>query len=1028
MKAIRLLHQPTGRRFIVKDGHVYEDLDRNGVITSCELAPEPEPALAAADSLARLHDVSYSVGAVVNAEWRHEGTLSAAELRELEKNSLPVTRTALERHLDFFDSDTRDGVISLRENWHGWRRLGYGWLRSLKGAVGAAVVFGRPFSGFSIDIANIRKKRGKATGIYDETGNVNTALLARCLTEFDRVTRELYGAPDRNKPIPQNDALQIITTIAVASGHTIGTVSSRQFGSLFELCARLNHGRKEITANQLESLFDGSLLYMAASVPGPNGRTRFPTSRTHSPLVVTLTVVLIALACVPRPGDGHTLLALLKAAVPVLGAWVVAHFLPNRTALERTVILSLGILLSASLLGGLALKEWLMVWPLIAVAAVVALAQQRRPVVQYVVFCRYPLLLALSTMAVPFIAAGPADTLFKSMLALHVLSIGVVVLLTVLAAQVFVKTASLIANQAPRRFTSTVEWKAPGEWIDRWAAWLTAAIAAPLSVTLVVYAEARTWAAAVAALVGAAAAVLFVIGVKTIGSHDAVKRRTSTVRRYVERHLQERTENVRAGYVGDDGTLLAGHLASAGFLALTLGLYVAGYWLLMPGRFLLPALAYVVLMLIVLGWVLPTVSFFADKFRVSTIVALGALPVLLYFINDIDHYFDVERRPAQLAAPTENDVRTAFAARLARATAQGQEPVIIAVAAGGGGGSAAFWTTRVLAGLHHDNGGRFTDSIHMLSSVSGGSIGALYFIDSLDTSAPADDALATARHSTLEPIAWGLAYPDLWRFFSIRPPNPLHDRGWAFEEALDREVRHHGARLSEWRADMVAGRKPAVLFNATASETGERIVLSPLHFIDRNALTLDRIYGNESDLRTVTAARLSATFPWVTPLAKARGRRSPKDSFHIGDGGYYDNAGVVTLIEWARQAIELARTSGVRKMLFVNIRVSDQSPAMQNRAGWALETVGPILTMLNVRGSSQTSRNAVDMELFSQLPQTTDVKPTFVSFSLSTRTSVSWRLADADFEAIDAYWNTDPGIQKARKTVTDFMAPSSATH
>jgi len=606
MTAIRLLHLPSGRRLIVAGDRVYEDLDDDRGITSCEQVSEL-PALRAADDLARSYDLAFSIGAVVNGEWRHEGTLTEAELSALNTDHVRESRTALERHLDFFDVDTRDGIISVRENWNGWRRLGYGWLQSVIGTVGSAMVFGRPFSGFSIDIAGIGKKRKRArSGLYDENGEVDPRLRDRCLAEFDQETNKRYGAADRDRAIPQQRALEIITTVANASGHDIGGVSARQFSSLFGLCTRLNHGQKAITANQLIWLLDGSLLYRAASLPAENGRTRLPRAREHMPLLAVAFTVLLAAACAPRLGDGYTWIEWLRAAVPLVTAAVIAMSLPHPTGVERAVTISVGIVVAATILTGLTVNERLVVWAIVALAAVIAIVQQRRPLVQYLVFCRYPLLLALTTMALPFIAAGPAHMLFKSMLALRVWSIAFVALLTALAAAVFVNTASLIAHQASRRFTSTADWRSPGEWIDRSATWLTFAIAAPVSVALILYAESRTWVAVLSVIAGDAAAVIMMTALKAARSHDAVKRGTHHIRRSIGDRIQRGGENVSAGYLADDGVLIAEHAESAAFFMLTLAMYFAGYVLLIPGSVLQPpSLAFVIFMLLVLGWVLP---------------------------------------------------------------------------------------------------------------------------------------------------------------------------------------------------------------------------------------------------------------------------------------------------------------------------------------------------------------------------------------------------------------------------------------
>jgi hypothetical protein len=227
---------------------------------------------------------------------------------------------------------------------------------------------------------------------------------------------------------------------------------------------------------------------------------------------------------------------------------------------------------------------------------------------------------------------------------------------------------------------------------------------------------------------------------------------------------------------------------------------------------------------------------------------------------------------------------------------------------------------------------------------------------------------------------------------------------------------------------MVSGRRPAVVFNATATETGQRIVLSPLRIVDREALTVEDVYGASADFHAVTAARLSATFPWVTPLAKWRKAQTPAQRMHLADGGYYDNAGIVTTIQWARTIAQSARAAGVRKMLLLTLGLNEQPPPVPNRAGWVLETVGPILTMLNVRGASQQSRNKVDVDLLSGiLHDTVGIDVHVVDFPLKTETSVSWRLSRADVQAIEAYWTADHDVRSARSRVAGFMASPAAT-
>jgi hypothetical protein len=63
----------------------------------------------------------------------------------------------------------------------------------------------------------------------------------------------------------------------------------------------------------------------------------------------------------------------------------------------------------------------------------------------------------------------------------------------------------------------------------------------------------------------------------------------------------------------------------------------------------------------------------------------------------------------------------------------------------------------------------------------------------------------------------------------------------------------------------------------------------------------DPASARDVGLEIATAARLSAAFPYVSPAATLKvGERS---SFHLVDGGYYDNYGLVTLAQWLDDAL-----------------------------------------------------------------------------------------------------------------------------
>ena len=177
---------------------------------------------------------------------------------------IPGRRPELEEHLGFFDHSPADGVITLRENFVGWRALGYGTFAAAVQAFGSGLVFGRIRDFLAIDIARIGEKRSgsdKRTRIYDDAGELDAAWLKLFLDDFDKAAQA-----SRTLAISHDEALEIVQRYAAP-----GAVSRRQFGSLFKVCTRLNNG-KTITREQFQALFEGTFLVMAASFPERDGR------------------------------------------------------------------------------------------------------------------------------------------------------------------------------------------------------------------------------------------------------------------------------------------------------------------------------------------------------------------------------------------------------------------------------------------------------------------------------------------------------------------------------------------------------------------------------------------------------------------------------------------------------------------------------------------------------------------------------------------------------------------------------------
>jgi hypothetical protein len=438
------------------------------------------------------------------------------------------------------------------------------------------------------------------------------------------------------------------------------------------------------------------------------------------------------------------------------------------------------------------------------------------------------------------------------------------------------------------------------------------------------------------------------------------------------------------GFVGPDGRLWARHVFALFQFVFSLALYAL--LALVKSRTSgtaprVPTLCIVLIVVMLLCWGLAGLSFLFDRYRVPILSLLLAYGWLMSVFPQSDHFFQSYPRPT-------GPVASVSAARMLEKRMG--NPAIV-VAASGGGIQAAAWTARVLAGLKHDADDCGTDQFDRamiaISAVSGGAVGAMFIVDSYEAGRmPAvptlDDSVTVkaAEASSLDEVAWGVAYPDLifnlvpflkgvslTRWSLVNGPNLVVDRGWALENTWKREgTRLESATLDQWRADALSGVRPALIFNATMAETGERMLLATTDF-DRNEhgrRDFVREYP-ESDVPVTTAARLSATFPWVSPPARILRHGIFNDEYHLVDGGYYDNYGTATLAEWLVDGLRASTAARPTKMLLLQIRSSPtEVPAEPaGRRGWTYEVTQPLETLLAVRDTGQLSHSDIDVDL-----------------------------------------------------------------
>jgi hypothetical protein len=476
----------------------------------------------------------------------------------------------------------------------------------------------------------------------------------------------------------------------------------------------------------------------------------------------------------------------------------------------------------------------------------------------------------------------------------------------------------------------------------------------------------------------------------------------------------------------------------------------------------LPALFYLLLLLIIFIWLLSSLTFFFDSYRVPLLIVLILLVCLASWSRNSDHFYRIwPARP--LVAPDTTD--TSPGEVLTRATEDGQPVVLIAAA--GGGIQAAAWTARVLTGLEEildektKKPGIFARSIRLLSGVSGGSVGIMFYVHGTYPLG-ATDLSAVARHknimeaangSSLGQAVQGLAYLDLWRcLIPFLGPNPFDDRATGLERAwIENDDRQFGwadgaslkdATLTKWRHDLAKRNRPAVIFNSTVVETGERFTFSTSQFREDDLAQSQSdfaTYYKDTDISIPTAVRLSATFPVVSPAAQPElvkdstsnnpmpdGRNFPR--LHLVDGGYFDNSGLIALSTWLDSALQYvvlcknpSKVPG--KILVIQILPFPEPPSPGKEAPPSpfSQILSPLQTVLSVREQVQTGMAQRDfafvstrwkLEAFNP-DSPAKIRPIDIQLvnvvyqedGQQRYTPLSWHLRKSEQDAIKESWN-----------------------
>jgi len=436
------------------------------------------------------------------------------------------------------------------------------------------------------------------------------------------------------------------------------------------------------------------------------------------------------------------------------------------------------------------------------------------------------------------------------------------------------------------------------------------------------------------------------------------------------------------------------------------------------------ALFYALLSLLLLMYFLPGFAFFWDRYRIPVPLLILATVMMFYSAFGTDHYYELNLTPKGDTSYNPPRLTEVFDDWTFPTGPDGKRTLVV-VDASGGGIQASAWTAQVLVGLHGVYGNDFSRSIGLISSVSGGSVGTMFYLThrteialSPDPTVSLDEALSLAsiqkiqeasRASALEATAWGLAYPDTLRTVFPFAVNEIEDRGWAIEQVWQQRMKSTGVdNLDRSNLDLAdlgmairQNQLPIPVFNATLMESGQRLQISPVlsppkkrgdlrhdPTIPDAAIQLLQEFPHARPL-VATAARLSATFPYVTPAARAlippeveceHTGQSAISKYHVVDGAYVDNEGAVTSVDWVNRLLVHyeGRKNDERpfdRVLLVRIQAFPTSigqasgKVADSASGWRSALIGPLDAMMTVRSASQTERGDLEVGLLQNVTQ-----------------------------------------------------------
>jgi len=283
-----------------------------------------------------------------------------------------------------------------------------------------------------------------------------------------------------------------------------------------------------------------------------------------------------------------------------------------------------------------------------------------------------------------------------------------------------------------------------------------------------------------------------------------------------------------------------------------------------------------------------------------------------------------------------------------------EDPKLVFVCVSGGGQRSALWTLRALQMADSISEGRLFEHTLLFTGASGGLMGASYFRE-LKLRQKQKEAINPYHQKYLDKIASDILNPVIFNmltndlFMRFKDFTYAHqyypkDRGFAFEEQLNRNTDFlMDKKLSDYREPEQKAQIPMLIISPTITNDGRRLFISPQHvsYLGSSPLPNSNIgdkkykgldfrrflqqHGADS-LRFISALRMSATFPYITPTITL----PTNPPIEIMDAGIADNFGISVAVHFMQVFNDWINenTSGV---IIVSIRDSEKNKPIKHR-------------------------------------------------------------------------------------------------